>query len=186
VIIPARSGKVATGHVNLGDNMRTCRKCKTVKVVESRKYCNSCKIQPQTCVCGAIFKSKNHKLCKLCRMTSGNSGICYSCGKTRHIYYSSEMCTSCYRKSVKYKITKEKLKELREIKNCQLCGINLLDEHPHIDHCHTTDRIRGVLCGKCNVIEGMFRDEDHLSAFCDNYKHYLQGDATHGTNKTVE
>jgi len=37
---------------------------------------------------------------------------------------------------------------------CRLCGINLAQVIPCLDHDHITGRIRAVLCGNCNGIEG--------------------------------
>lgn len=37
---------------------------------------------------------------------------------------------------------------------CVLCGIDLRQNNPCLDHDHQTGRIRGVLCGNCNGIEG--------------------------------
>lgn len=42
---------------------------------------------------------------------------------------------------------------------CQICSEVQLDPYKmHVDHCHTTGAIRGLICGKCNVGIGMFRD----------------------------
>ena len=153
--------------------MRTCRKCKVTKVIESRKYCDNCKIKLQVCECGTTFKSKHHKYCKICRASKGNTGVCFVCEKTRHIYFNTQMCTTCHRTTLKYNLTKEELKQLRQIKNCQLCGIEF-DKVGCIDHCHTTGRVRGVLCNKCNVIEGMFRNQEHLDKFYESYRKYTK------------
>lgn len=46
---------------------------------------------------------------------------------------------------------------------CQCCGALFLarNQEPHLDHCHMTGKLRGLLCQKCNVIEGLIRDKDH-------------------------
>lgn len=39
---------------------------------------------------------------------------------------------------------------------CAICAENMLK--PHLDHCHTTGKIRGLLCGSCNHAVGSFKD----------------------------
>jgi hypothetical protein len=41
---------------------------------------------------------------------------------------------------------------------CAICGQSS-DKNLHVDHCHTTGAVRGLLCGKCNTAIGQF-DED--------------------------
>ena len=41
---------------------------------------------------------------------------------------------------------------------CAICG----DEGTQVDHCHSTGEIRGVLCRKCNMGIGHFRDNPAL------------------------
>ena len=38
---------------------------------------------------------------------------------------------------------------------CAICG---KAEKLHVDHCHTTSKIRGLLCGRCNRGIGSFKD----------------------------
>ena len=43
-----------------------------------------------------------------------------------------------------------------------LCKICKASPVQHTDHCHTTGKIRGLLCHKCNAGLGMFNDDPEL------------------------
>ena len=177
-----KSGQLNTGVVRHGNIvMRKCRKCKRNEVpVESHKYCENCLIKPTTCKCGEVFKSKKYDLCKKCRNTKGNDGICAVCNNNRHIYYNTGVCTTCYRFTHKYKITIDELIKLRKVDKCQLCGIEVSHHigNGHgravIDHDHATGKVRGVLCVHCNCLEGYIRDEKHLNEFYKNFNSYMR------------
>lgn len=65
----------------------------------------------------------------------------------------------------RYGVSLEEYEKLTgETKKCQLCGRGpdgkgRTGQRLHIDHCHETGKIRGVLCRECNVGLGMFRDD---------------------------
>jgi hypothetical protein len=40
---------------------------------------------------------------------------------------------------------------------CAICGS--ATEKPHVDHCHETDIIRGILCSPCNTAIGLLGDD---------------------------
>jgi hypothetical protein len=40
---------------------------------------------------------------------------------------------------------------------CAICSVEFTGT-PHIDHCHASGRVRGLLCGLCNTGLGKFRD----------------------------
>lgn len=42
---------------------------------------------------------------------------------------------------------------------CAICHTALPESRGCVDHCHTTGRIRGILCAPCNTALGFFRDD---------------------------
>lgn len=63
-----------------------------------------------------------------------------------------------YRYRKKYKLTEAGLAALIAAQGgkCKICGDAM--PRPHVDHCHKTNKVRGVLCCRCNIGLGMFRD----------------------------
>lgn len=54
-------------------------------------------------------------------------------------------------------------RELKDGKPCGICGtIDPNSARMHVDHDHTTGKIRGVLCHNCNRGLGMFKDSPEL------------------------
>lgn len=61
-----------------------------------------------------------------------------------------------------YGITREQFDELWRTQSgkCAICEETLIDENrqTHVDHDHTTGKVRGLLCVDCNVGLGRFKD----------------------------
>lgn len=59
----------------------------------------------------------------------------------------------------RYGITAEQYEEMGIAQDwtCPICGV--VSNNLHVDHCHSTGRIRGLLCRRCNPGIAMF-DED--------------------------
>jgi hypothetical protein len=68
-------------------------------------------------------------------------------------------------------MTKEEYYERLEAQNggCAICGATETESKGHkakfdgsgrlsVDHCHSTGRIRGLLCAECNRALGLFKD----------------------------
>lgn len=68
-------------------------------------------------------------------------------------------------RSYKYGVTKEFLVDLHKKQNgrCAICGeIPKTERGLHVDHCHETGAVRGLLCHGCNTGLGAFKDSSEL------------------------
>lgn len=123
--------------------------------------------------------------------TVGNAQVlkCCTCGKTgvasEHFYRQkirkagfAGLCKECQLSANRnnkflrrYGMTIEQREEV--LKNSGgKCAICLGDiKRFHVDHCHSTGKVRGVLCGNCNMALGLFRDsQESLSRAIDYLK----------------
>jgi hypothetical protein len=110
---------------------------------------------------------------------------CTACNKLKpesHFFYTAgsygNHCKRCRSfdaaiagwKKLGINITKKDYQFRAEAQNyrCKICG----DQYPNwtlkpakrlaVDHCHSTEKIRGLLCMRCNVGLGQFRDSEQL------------------------
>ena len=60
-----------------------------------------------------------------------------------------------------YGITKEDFYNILNENNhkCKICTCEINELNSHIDHCHVTGKVRGVLCQKCNQAIGLLRED---------------------------
>ena len=66
-----------------------------------------------------------------------------------------------------YNISEKQYHNLMVIPNCALCDtsfalLTINKEPRNIDHCHTSGKVRGVLCSRCNTGLGKFNDNIDL------------------------
>ncbi len=66
-----------------------------------------------------------------------------------------------------YGLTPETFSELMDSQNhqCAICGHSDKSKKktfPMIDHCHSTGKVRGILCSSCNMGLGKFKDSIEL------------------------
>lgn len=97
--------------------------------------------------------------------------VCNRCGQVRP---ASEFtarrlfCRRCHSFRLRYRTTYDEVKALWEAQDgaCALCETPLdihsnsrsSHETAHVDHCHTTNDIRGLLCRHCNLLLGHAKD----------------------------
>lgn len=121
--------------------MKTCSKCLQTKPLEAfhkRNTKGTCGVQSH---------------CKAC---VGVHMKAYSESKGRYLAFGR-----------KYGISKKQYFDMREAQQnkCAICSKVLNDKGTRahdgaaIDHCHTTGKIRGLLCNHCNRGLGMFQDD---------------------------
>lgn len=72
----------------------------------------------------------------------------------------------------KYGLTADEVDELLAAQGgvCAICGERPEREASmHVDHCHDTGRIRGLLCSRCNHAIGLLREDPALFARAAEY-----------------
>lgn len=58
-----------------------------------------------------------------------------------------------------YGITLVEFSRMKEsIKQCEICNASFSNTTCHIDHCHASGRVRGLLCFNCNAALGMLKE----------------------------
>ena len=65
--------------------------------------------------------------------------------------------------------TKARMYE-EQLKSCALCRVQSDIDKLHVDHCHTTKKVRGLLCNRCNGMVGYVELADLTKVF-----NYLKG-----------
>lgn len=71
----------------------------------------------------------------------------------------------------KYGITLEQYEKMEKKQKglCAICGGKELGKKLAVDHCHTTSKVRGLLCYHCNNGLGKFKDDKQLLQKAINY-----------------
>lgn len=131
--------------------------------------------------CGCNITIYNHeeerksgiKTCRTCKIEKPFSDYPVS-DKPNGIAHDCKSCQSMKTKLKFFGITQDEFHKLREdaCHCCQICGITEQDalknnnktKHYglYIDHDHTTNKVRGMLCHNCNLIIGHAKDSTIL------------------------
>lgn len=150
---------------------KTCRKPKVPKVRKCfRKHpslppldgvpvkrCNDCgDVKPRT---------EFYRRARACDgLASSCKGCVYGKGSAKRRLVTPEVRllkgrVSCLK--FKYGITPEDYQEMLAAQGgvCAVCGAGPGVRALAVDHCHTTGRVRGILCPNCNTGLGKFRDD---------------------------
>lgn len=153
------------------------------------KFCNKCKLTLDTNFFGKD-KGTRDKLTTSCKKCRNKYNTEYRKNNPEFIKKINEANRerrkkyySCPERKRKYKdrnlrytfgISIEQYEEMLRLQNgkCKICG-NLKGSNFHdylsVDHCHKSGKIRGLLCGQCNVGLGSFRDNTKFLNLAINY-----------------
>lgn len=95
-----------------------------------------------------------------------NNGQCVECKRIGD-RPSNKGASKRYTLSTKYSLTVDQLREMAglQLGKCAIC-LQLLDisntvtnKATHVDHCHASGKVRGLLCNHCNRLLGGARDD---------------------------
>jgi len=118
--------------------MKTCSKCKIEKPISDFHNVKS-------------GKFGKHHYCKGCMSAQRKQAYNYNNSFNRRLRSS-------------YNLTFDELMSIYNAKDkkCKICGdvYEKVSKHGglHIDHCHSSGKVRGLLCAKCNMLLGVSRD----------------------------
>ena len=99
-----------------------------------------------------------------------NTKECRSCGQERPLsefYAQRRNCKTCHCKKINdkrrvelYGVTPQQYSDLvlEQGGKCKICGQLPNSKGLALDHCHTTGKVRGLLCSECNTGLGKFYD----------------------------
>jgi len=151
---------------------KRCSKCRETKPIEEfwrnraakdgiNGYCKTC--------CRAYRKATNfpvsvatHK-CSRCKQTKPAIEFHRNRLSTSGLHTWCKVCSNLQAVIRNYGLSPEDYQQLRNEQDdqCAICG-DFFVSTPHVDHCHTTGEVRGLLCRSCNSLLGHAKDSPNI------------------------
>lgn len=151
--------------------MKTCINHPDRKI-RARGLCNSC-YDRWLRENNPAYKAKQQEVQKKWRESNSDGKYtAYKQKRNERLKSTPEGITQRRNKTLKrYGLTNEKYKEILDSQGgaCKICQ-RKQDKNFHVDHCHTTGEVRGLLCAQCNWFVGKI---DRNPTVFENLKNYL-------------
>lgn len=140
-------------------NIKTCTNCRKQKTLDNfyKKSGNKDGLQGNCIQCHKEYYQKNKKSIKKSLYKWRN--------KNPEKVIQQQLRT-------RYKINKEESVLAYDVVTngtCMICGKKPKKRRLHLDHCHTTGKIRGALCSNCNSAIGKLQESPTLFQNALNY-----------------
>ncbi len=124
--------------------------------------------------------SLKERTCKACKRdyvpTGANQKYCKPCGVENAKRIGKECDKRLYKKKGRIKtfgLTEQQYDQMLSTQDecCAICGKHQKEFKRSfaVDHCHTTEKIRGLLCMKCNLLLGYANDNIDILASAIRY-----------------
>lgn len=149
-------------------HMSYCRPCHRALAVESRERVGGKRPQDTCSKCGGKRDGAHRSYCSACwteKVQNKYSQPCIRCGaaKDESDRVSADYCYLCWHDRTlqrQYGITRQQYEDMLAAQNnrCAICKTEANGRAWHVDHCHETGKVRGVLCDNCNRGLGHFKD----------------------------
>ena len=113
------------------------------------------KITSRYCSCCGTLQTIDN-FGKDCTSKYGYSSFCKICKRLKALNFNK------YKYKINYDIYNKML--IKQGNKCSICNLSFSDKKikPHIDHNHTTGKVRGILCSKCNIGIGQLKENINI------------------------
>lgn len=128
-----------------------CPDCRIKKEFTGTKICTKCNIEKDLNEFTSTRKMSDGKYarCRKCRSEDAKINNAKKSPEEKYGTFAARM----------YNITKEEaIKLRRESSSCGICKKEIKWKNRHLDHCHNSKKVRGILCPTCNKGLGSFYD----------------------------
>lgn len=172
----------------INKNSHQCTNCKRIKLEKDGKKCCRCKLQKQISEFSKITKGSKcfRSNCKSCEVIKSKEYKKNNPEKSRESAnkWAKNNPESVKKTSIRKNLKKWNysgdieliVKEVLEQQKCSCCNKPFeTTRDKHMDHCHKTNKYRGLICRSCNHTLGHCKDSVNVLQSCINYLNKFEG-----------